>query len=106
MGVEADPSILQLTLVLYEVVVKVGCPVLALYGGKDIQVPAEGNADAVERALGRGGNSDYRVETVPDLNHIFQTARTGLPDEYGKIEETFSPVALDIITEWILERTP
>ncbi len=84
---------------------KVRCPVLALYGGKDIQVPAEGNADAVETALRRGGNRDYRVETVPGLNHIFQTARTGLPDEYGKIDETFSPVALDIITEWILDRT-
>jgi fermentation-respiration switch protein FrsA (DUF1100 family) len=83
----------------------VTCPVLALYGGKDIQVPADGNAEAVERALNAGGNRDYRVETVPELNHVFQTARTGLPDEYGKIEETFSPVALDIITGWVLERT-
>jgi len=80
----------------------VKCPVLALYGEKDIQVPAEGNAEAVERALEAGGNRDYRVEVVPGLNHIFQTAETGLPDEYGKIEETFSPAALDIITDWIL----
>jgi pimeloyl-ACP methyl ester carboxylesterase len=80
------------------------CPVLALYGEKDIQVPPERNADAVERALRRGGNRDYGVETVPGLNHIFQTSQTGLPDEYGKIDETFSPLALDLITEWILER--
>ena len=81
------------------------CPVLALYGGKDIQVPAEGNVEAVERELRRGGNPDYSVKTVPDLNHIFQTAATGLPDEYGKIEETFSPVALDVITDWVLDRS-
>jgi pimeloyl-ACP methyl ester carboxylesterase len=81
---------------------KVTCPVLALYGGKDIQVPAERNAEAVEAALRHGGNRDFTVETIPDLNHIFQTAQTGLPDEYGKIEETFSPQALDVITRWIL----
>ena len=83
---------------------EVRCPVLALYGEKDIQVPPEGNTDAVERALRAGGNRDYRVEVVPGLNHIFQTARTGLPDEYGKIDETFAPAALDTITRWIVER--
>lgn len=84
---------------------RVKCPVLALYGEKDIQVPAEGNAEAVERALRMGGNKDYRVETIPALNHIFQTAETGLPDEYGSIEETFSPVALDLIIRWLLDHT-
>jgi hypothetical protein len=35
------------------------------------------------------------------LNHLFQTAGKGSPDEYVKIEETFSPVALDLISDWI-----
>jgi pimeloyl-ACP methyl ester carboxylesterase len=80
---------------------RVGCPVLALYGGKDIQVPPERNADAVAEALESGGNTDYRIEVLPDVNHMFQTAETGLPDEYGRIEETFSPEALAIIADWI-----
>jgi hypothetical protein len=29
------------------------------------------------------------------LNHLFQTARTGLPDEYGELTETVAPAALE-----------
>ncbi len=35
------------------------------------------------------------------LNHLFQTASTGNPSEYGQIEETFSPKALDKISSWL-----
>jgi uncharacterized protein len=41
---------------------------------------------------------------VPGLNHLFQTATTGAPAEYARIEETFAPVALDRIADWIRER--
>lgn len=83
---------------------KTRCPVLALYGEKDIQVPPEGNTEAVERALTMGGNRDFRVDVVPGINHLFQTAQTGLPDEYGKIDETFAPAVLGTIVEWVVER--
>jgi hypothetical protein len=42
---------------------------------------------------------------LPGLNHLFQTAGTGSPQEYGRIEETFSPAALEIISDWIAART-
>ena len=42
---------------------------------------------------------------LPGLNHLFQTAETGLPSEYGTIEETMSPRVLDLIRDWILART-
>jgi pimeloyl-ACP methyl ester carboxylesterase len=77
------------------------CPVLALFGEKDVQVPPEGNADAVRRALAAGGNADSRVEVLPDLNHFFQTATTGAPSEYGEIEQTIEPSVLDLIATWI-----
>ena len=38
------------------------------------------------------------------LNHLFQTAETGLVTEYASIEETFSPQALSTISDWILQR--
>jgi hypothetical protein len=38
---------------------------------------------------------------MPGLNHLFQTAKTGMPAEYGAIEETFAPAALDRISRWI-----
>ena len=81
------------------------CPVLALIGGKDLQVPPRENLAAIGRALAAGGNPDWRALELPGLNHLFQTAPSGSPAEYGTIEETFAPAALDTITTWIEART-
>ncbi len=79
-------------------------PVLALNGEKDTQVPPRENLDAIRRALTAGDNDDFAVVELPELNHLFQTAGTGAPTEYGSIEETMSPVALEMMTSWILAR--
>jgi hypothetical protein len=81
---------------------KVECPVLALNGEKDLQVAANENLPAIEKALKSGGNKSFRILKLPELNHLFQHCSTGLPTEYGKIEETFSTEALKIISDWIL----
>jgi len=83
----------------------VKCPVLAINGEKDLQVPPKENLPAIENALKAGGNKDYTVKELPGLNHLFQTAGTGSPSEYAKIEETISPDALEIIGNWISEHT-
>jgi fermentation-respiration switch protein FrsA (DUF1100 family) len=83
---------------------KVTCPVLALNGEKDKQVPPEQNLPAIRKALERGGNKHFEVDEMPGLNHLFQTAKTGSPSEYASIEETISPVALEKISSWILKR--
>jgi len=80
---------------------KVTCPVLAVNGEKDVQVPPKENLEAITRALKAGGNKNYTVKELPDLNHLLQTAETGNISEYGKIEETMSPTALQIIGDWI-----
>jgi uncharacterized protein len=82
---------------------KVKCPVLAIIGEKDLQVPPKENLPVIEAALKKGGNKNYTVKELPGLNHLFQTAETGSPLEYGKIEETISPLALDTITDWLNE---
>jgi len=79
-------------------------PVLALFGGKDLQVPAELNVPEIEAAFARAGNDDATVRTLPGLNHLFQEADTGSPAEYAQIEQTLSPVLLDAVSTWILER--
>lgn len=84
---------------------KVKCPVLAINGEKDLQVPPKENLSAIEEILKAGGNQSYTIKELPGLNHLFQTAQTGLPAEYVKIEETISPVALKIVGDWILEQT-
>jgi len=80
-------------------------PVLALWGGKDTQVPPDGNLGPVEEALAESGSPDATVDVLPGLNHLFQTAGTGAPAEYVTIEETMAPVALETIGDWILSRT-
>lgn len=83
---------------------KVACPVLALNGEKDLQVPAAQNLPAIEAALKAGGNQDYTVKLLPELNHLFQTCQSGSPAEYGLIEETIAPAALQVMGDWILAR--
>jgi pimeloyl-ACP methyl ester carboxylesterase len=74
-------------------------PVLALVGSKDLQVPPDLNLPALREAL--KSDPAAEVRELPGLNHLFQTARTGSSSEYGEIEETLAPVALDAVTDWI-----
>lgn len=75
---------------------------LALNGEKDRQVLPDQNLPPIREALKSGGNTKYEVVELPGLNHLFQTAKTGLPSEYAEISETISPVALEKISSWIL----
>ncbi|MDR1343503.1 MAG: alpha/beta fold hydrolase [Prevotellaceae bacterium] len=84
---------------------KVKCPVLAINGGKDLQVPAKVNLEAIRAALDKGGNRRVTTKELPGLNHLFQECTTGLPAEYYGIEQTFSPVALNEILAWIKAQT-
>lgn len=81
---------------------KVTCPVLAINGEKDTQVPPKQNLPAIRKALEEGGNRHFEVTELPGLNHLFQTAKTGAVLEYQQIEETVSPAVLEKIANWIL----
>jgi pimeloyl-ACP methyl ester carboxylesterase len=83
---------------------KITCPVLALNGEKDCQVMPEENIKAIKEGLLAAGNTHVTAMILPGLNHLFQNCETGLPNEYGTIEETFDPGALEIISEWILSQ--
>ncbi len=80
---------------------RVKVPVLAMNGALDLQVPPQQNLPAIAAALEAGRNPDYAIVKLAGLNHLFQTARTGSPVEYSKIEETFAPAALETMGEWI-----
>jgi len=81
---------------------KVTCPVLAINGEKDLQVPPKQNLPVIRKALADARNKNFEVDELPGLNHLFQTAKTGAVSEYAEIEETMSPVALEKIASWIL----
>ncbi len=84
---------------------KVKCPVLAINGGKDLQVDPNQNLPAIGKALKKGGNTRYVLKEIPGVNHLFQHTDTGKPSEYAEIEETIAPEALNYMTGWILEQT-
>ena len=79
---------------------KVKIPVLALFGGKDVQVSAALNEPAVKAALAQGGNTQVTTKVYPSANHLFQPATTGGIDEYAKLK-TFVPGFLDDMVAWI-----
>jgi fermentation-respiration switch protein FrsA (DUF1100 family) len=76
-------------------------PVLAINGSLDLQVPVRQNLPAIEAALKAGGNNNVKIVELVGLNHLFQKATTGSPAEYGKIEQTIDPQALQTIGEWV-----
>ena len=81
------------------------CPVLAINGEKDLQVPVKDNLPVIRKALADSGNKDFETVELPGLNHLLQHSQTGSPAEYGAIEETISPGALARITEWLQKHT-
>jgi uncharacterized protein len=84
---------------------KVKCPVLALNGEKDLQVPPKVNLEGIRQSLEKGRNKKVTIVEFPGLNHLFQECKTGLPAEYAEIEQTISPVVLEKISGWILKQT-
>jgi pimeloyl-ACP methyl ester carboxylesterase len=84
---------------------RVSIPILGLYGGKDVHVPATQEAPALRRALERAGNSNFEIVTLPDANHLFQRAHTGAVAEYGTLEAAFTPDLLPTLVDWVVHHT-
>jgi pimeloyl-ACP methyl ester carboxylesterase len=78
----------------------VKCPVLALNGSLDQQVPVENLAGIVAN-LKAGGNTNVESAILPSLNHLFQTAKTGAEDEYDSIQETLAPLAMQRVAAFV-----
>jgi pimeloyl-ACP methyl ester carboxylesterase len=84
---------------------KLVCPVLAIYGSKDLQVDPAQNMPVLEDAFKTSKHADWLVKELPGLNHLFQTANTGAVSEYAQIEETMAPAALELIGSWVSAHT-
>jgi pimeloyl-ACP methyl ester carboxylesterase len=76
-------------------------PVLAIFGGKDVQVDAAQNAPAVAEALAQAGNNNYEIVVLPNANHLFQVAETGSITEYPTLAGEFTPDLLPTIVGWL-----
>ena len=76
-------------------------PVLAIFGGKDVQVDAAQNAPPLAAALLEGGNSDVAVVVLPEANHLFQAADTGGFSEYATLPAEFTPDLIPTLLGWL-----
>jgi pimeloyl-ACP methyl ester carboxylesterase len=81
------------------------CPLLALNGEKDLQIPPKENLAKIQKALQDAGNHDFQTTELPGLNHLFQHAPTGSPTEYAGILETMAPEAMNAVSDWVLKHT-
>ncbi|NMM50670.1 alpha/beta hydrolase family protein [Marinigracilibium pacificum] len=83
----------------------VECPVLAINGRNDKQILPKENLGAIRQALEQGENTSFAIREISGLNHMFQESESGLVDEFSIIEQTFSPIALDVVTNWIKDNS-
>ena len=87
-----------------ESLTKVKCRVFAVNGEKDLQVPAAENIKAIEKHLSQAKNKHFETKIYAGLNHLFQHTKTGSPEEYATIEETFSTEVLQDIVDWLKQK--
>ena len=80
---------------------KVKCPVLAINGSADIQVPADASIHGIEAALKKGGNKQFTTKQFDGLNHLFQKCTKCTVAEYGELETTIEPEVLTTIGDWL-----
>ncbi|MFS4580440.1 alpha/beta hydrolase family protein [Phaeobacter sp. C3_T13_0] len=73
-------------------------PVLALFGGTDLQVSAKENAPLMRRLL---RHPQSKVIVLDGLNHLFQPSETGRISEYMWIDTTIDPSVMDLMAKWL-----
>lgn len=78
-------------------------PVLAINGTKDLQVISKENLAGIKASLEKAKNRKFETVEFPNLNHLFQEAKTGTVEEYGQLEQTIAPQVLDKMSSWILK---
>jgi fermentation-respiration switch protein FrsA (DUF1100 family) len=84
---------------------KTKCPVLAMNGQKDVQVPAELNLPVIDSLLKASGNIRYSTVSFPGVNHLFQPCRKCNVSEYVDIDVTMEEEVLQRMGEWLSAQT-
>jgi pimeloyl-ACP methyl ester carboxylesterase len=77
------------------------CPVLAIFGEKDLQVPAAQNREPMEAIFKKSGNQRVAVHVIPRANHLYQDSITGNATEYATLKKEFLPGFLELVGTWV-----
>ncbi len=88
-----------------EIIKEIRIPVLALFGDKDKNVNPVQGVEAYRNALKAAGNMFYRVEMIPNANHLLYATQTGcvreLMGQVQKGEPDFAPGTLTVLADWL-----
>ena len=80
---------------------KLVCPVLALYGSLDWQVPPAQSRPVLEEIFASTGKKNATIRMFEGANHLFQAAGTGSPSEYGTLKKEFISGLREAISDWL-----
>jgi pimeloyl-ACP methyl ester carboxylesterase len=83
---------------------KMKMPVLAITGALDTETPAASQLPALQAQLKLAGNQHVTTAVVPQVNHFFQTNAPGQEKSLFDNPETFSPVELRLLTQWLTQQ--
>jgi hypothetical protein len=82
---------------------KFHCSVLAMNGSRDVQVLPLANLAGIKVALEKSKSRKFETIQLEGLNHLFQHCKSCSPAEYGLLEESFAPEALEAMGKWLGE---
>ncbi len=89
-----------LTLNPADYIAKMRCPLLALGGEMDCQVPTEENFEAIADVCQRN-NVPYNVTLLAGINHLGQMCETGSVDEYATLGQAPDDMVLETLANWL-----
>jgi len=80
-------------------------PVLAFFGEKDTQIDPIQGAQAYQSALENAGNTNFRIELIPGVDHNLIISKTGCLKERRSRSrsgwQNYAPQYLDTLEEWL-----
>ena len=85
----------------------VHCPVLAIWGERDSNVPAKRSCEVFRGALEEAGNPDVSLTIIPMADHcLFPTKTGGMREMLQSWKElkAFVPNYLETMSEWLKAR--
>ena len=82
----------------------IGVPMLILFGERDVQVSPARNLPPYQEGI-LDCPLKPTIVIIPKANHLFQPARTGMPDEYAAIKVEIDPEVLKKISDWVVLTT-
>ena len=83
------------------VLARVTCPLLAIWGARDVYVPVAASAEAFAAGLGKAGNDSFRLEVVRDADHGLRLPATGGEERGPRI-----PDLMEMLVTWLRRALP